>query len=278
MSDAAGEAADGLHLLGLTGLFLELAPALLAPVPLGHVARDPEHEVGLALRVSDQRGLAFEQHPVPVLVAETRRVRSGLAGLERARDHGVRGAEVLRVDELGEVPPVQLLGRVAEDRLVGARREDDGPVEREQRDRVGRRLEHAAVELLALAQRRLRLPPLVELALRRRVEARILERERGEAPELLEQLEVVARERRAIAVADAEHAEEPAPRAQRHACDCSEPEVLETLCAAVPLRVRVDGERVLGFPHPAGETLALQQAGADERLERAGAEAQRELV
>ncbi len=268
--DAAGEAPDRVHLLRLAQLRLELAALVLVLLAFGDVAREREDQLGIAVGVADRGRLALEHDPVAVLVPHAGGVAQRLARLQRAHDHGVRLGQVVRMHELDEVASDQLVLRPAEHRLVMLR--DANAIVPSSSNSVMLSVlvsRTRRVQLLALAQLRLRFAPLLDLALRIGEEARVLERERREAGELLEQRDLALAERAAVLVGDAEHADDPRPRAQRHAGDGLKLEGIEVVDAAFPRGVRVDRERLARLPHPPGDSLAALERAADLGVRRA---------
>ena len=166
-----------------------------------------------------------------------------------AEAFGVRedSVEVVRVHGIVQEgrPLDPLVGRVAEQGL-DLRADVDVPHGLVCRADVGHQrkvLDQRAVAELRLAQRGLRAPALLQLLLRRAVQARALERERGEVCESGEQRDLRSAEGLARAVVrEPEHPDDIGARSQRHADHAMKPVRFEARQAPVR-RVVVDRER-----------------------------------
>ena len=154
VGDTTGELADCLHLLGDQKLALELRA-------LGHVAQNHDDVRGLAAFVVSDRADALEQAPVAVSVPEAKGATLRRPAREDLRRRGASSLEHLGGDQLLDFLTDQLLELVAERVPHRTRDQPDREVEADDRDHVGRLLDHGALQLLALTER-----PLGQLQLR----------------------------------------------------------------------------------------------------------------
>jgi hypothetical protein len=243
VGDAAREPPDRLHLLRLAQLLFE-------PAPLGHVGAEGDAPASLAL---DEKGAVppADQPPLSELRHDRR-----LDGLRQAvREQVARVLLERVVDQLGRqqhlegAPADHLLGRVPGDaRRLGVEDHDPGLVVDADDERVR-----------ALDQSR----RVVALLLEPARELRPLEHEGGEVREPREQRELgLAEMPVAVAVADAEHADDLARDDERHAGGGADAGAAEHRYASGPLGVVRDGDRPVLHPDAPGQPFAATELGA----------------
>ena len=132
------------------GLVLERG---LLGLALGDVLDHGDHELGLVVRAPDEGydRVDPDRARVPAPVAE---LHLGLVAQALRKRHQLHGVDVARVDDLHEVEPVEVAGRVVEHRVKGAVGLDDAAPEVDPGDAHRRPVEHCPEPALALPQRR----------------------------------------------------------------------------------------------------------------------------
>ena len=125
----------------------------------------------------------------------------------------------------------------------------------------------------------LRPPPLRELALRSRVEARVLDCDGGELAEAGEQRDLLVGEAaRAVDVGETEHADDLVAGSEGHSGDGAQRQVVGVPSSSRPAEIVVHGEGLSARPDMPGDALAGADAVADALDEDAGAVADGEFV
>ena len=270
----------GLHLVhgqeAAGNLFLPFegrAQRFLGPSPIGHVEEDPDQTlVGPAL-VHHRRDLAegHEARPVPAPDLEVARPCLGLAGgLVDRRDDLRRDAQ-----ELADVPAQHLLGAPAEEPFGERVPVRDGVAG------VGRdhRVLHAVQQVGLEPEGLLRAAPLHQFLLGLGVEAGVVQRDRSQLREAIEDVRGFRAER--DAVFGVRHAQDPdhlAPRVERDRHHRVEHTLRIVRRSPIPGVVIGNDHRLAGLPHPSRHALAPAHSEALPVRERAHTDADLHLI